>query len=74
MNTKNLFLAVLMIAGLYAAHAYAQSGTGSAQGPWVMVGAASGDGAGMAFKMNVVTGESYFCFRQNCFLNLYPKQ
>jgi hypothetical protein len=47
-----------------AAHALAQ--TSQSSGHWQIVVTNGGDG-GNAWKFNPDTGQSYFCYRQNCF-------
>jgi hypothetical protein len=42
-------------------------------GRWQMVAGSGGDG-GNAWKFNVDTGQSYFCYRQNCFPSGTGKQ
>jgi hypothetical protein len=54
------------IAGVAAL--FLATGTAHAQttqsGPWQMV---TGSQEGVAWKLNTQTGESYYCFRFNCF-------
>jgi hypothetical protein len=38
-------------------------------GTWQMVAGSGGDG-GNAWKFNIDTGQSYFCYRTNCFLSI----
>jgi hypothetical protein len=38
-------------------------------GRWQMVAGGGGDGAA-AWKYNIDTGQSYFCYRQNCFASV----
>jgi hypothetical protein len=47
-----------------AAHVLAQ--TNQPQGHWQLIVSNAGDG-GNAWKFNPDTGQSYFCYRQNCF-------
>jgi hypothetical protein len=64
---KKSWIAIAIAATLCiasAAHVLAQ--TNQLQGHWQMVVANAGDG-GNAWKFNPDTGQSYFCYRQNCF-------
>jgi hypothetical protein len=71
MNMKLAFLiaaAAAFLGSLGSTHVFGQS---NPAGHWQMVAGNGGDG-GAAWKINVNTGESYFCYRQNCFLSAYP--
>ena len=69
MESKTFWLLGTLIVALFAVQAMAQTPTGpmapSSIGAWQII-SGGGDG-GSAFKMNTATGESYFCYRQNCF-------
>ena len=45
---------------------YVTAQSGRAAGPWQLVVAGAGDG-GNAWRINTDTGESHFCYRQNCY-------
>lgn len=58
--------AIVVAVGLASvAHVLAQNNQPLA-GHWQVVVSNSGDG-GNAWKFNPDTGQSYFCYRQNCF-------
>src|SRR5262249_8988001 len=59
--TMKTFLATTLALGLLSAAANAQT---PQLGPWQMV---TGSQEGVAWKLNTQTGESYYCFRFNCF-------
>jgi hypothetical protein len=66
MNQK-LWVAVAVVATFSlagAVHVLAQ--TNQPQGHWQLVASNGGDGVA-AWKYNPDTGQSYFCYRQNCF-------
>jgi hypothetical protein len=65
--TQKLCIVAAIVATLglaSAAHVLAQSN--QAPGHWQLVVSNAGDG-GNAWKFNPDTGQSYFCYRQNCF-------
>jgi hypothetical protein len=41
-------------------------GQAQSTGHWQMVAGSGGDGA-VAWKLNMDTGQSFFCYRQSCF-------
>lgn len=45
------------------------SGRAQSAGHWQMVAGSGGDGAA-AWKFNVDTGQSFFCYRTNCFASV----
>ena len=69
MDAKAFWILAALMAAFFVVQAAAQVPTAprapTAFGEWQIV-AGGGDG-GAAFKMNTSTGESYFCYRQNCF-------
>lgn len=72
--TIGLSAAIALLASVGGAHVLAQSA--QQRGPWQMVAGSGGDG-GAAWKINVDTGQSFFCYSTNCFpstLSQAPKQ
>ena len=70
--TTAVIIATVGFAGV--AHVWAQNN--QLQGHWQLVVANAGDG-GNAWKFNPDTGQSYFCYRQNCFAQVtipYPSK
>jgi hypothetical protein len=70
MNQKLWITAAIVVTvGLATmAHVLAQNNQPPA-GHWQMVVTNGGDG-GNAWKFNPDTGQSYFCYRQNCFAQM----
>jgi hypothetical protein len=71
MNAKLTILsaALALLIAFGSFHVFAQGWPQTqtqTQGRWQMVAGNGGDG-GAAWKINVETGQSYFCYRQNCF-------
>jgi len=64
MDSKTFLMLTGLIVALLAAQATAQTPM-AAMPAWQIV--TSGNDGAAAFKMNTATGESYFCYRQNCF-------
>ena len=56
---KKLLLATVLVIASFPAHAQTTQ-----FGPWQIV---TGSQDGVAWKLNTQTGESYYCFRFNCF-------
>jgi hypothetical protein len=68
MDTKLVILiaaAAALLGSATGANLFGQAS--QSPGTWHMVAGSGGDGAS-AWKFNIDTGQSYFCYRQNCFL------
>ena len=61
-----LTIAACIAAGLIGSMATDRVSAQSTPNNWQMIAGSGGDGAS-AWKFNPTTGESFFCFRQNCF-------
>jgi hypothetical protein len=71
MSTKVAILIAATAAALFGSVVGATVfGQGNqATGHWQMIVGGGGDGAA-AWKFNLETGQSYFCYRQNCFASV----
>lgn len=67
MNTKTMIVAAtIATSAIVFGGVRVLAQTGQSPGHWQMAAGNGGDG-GAAWKINVDTGESFFCYRQNCF-------
>lgn len=66
MSQKLWIAAVIVVIACFASVAHVVAQGNQPQGHWQLVVTNGGDG-GNAWKFNPDTGQSYFCYRQNCF-------
>jgi hypothetical protein len=64
--SSKLAILIAALAALLGSAIATVNGQGQSPGRWQMVVGNGGDGAA-AWKYNIDTGQSFFCYRQNCF-------
>lgn len=69
MNSKLLTMIVIAVAVVASFAGPKVFGQAQSTGRWQMVAGSGGEGA-TAWKFNVDTGQSFFCYRQNCFASV----